>query len=173
MKRNISIILFVFFVILDIYAQKDTFIPNSYLIGNGIIPLHQNSFGKLTEKKINNSLSDSYYETQIIRKKSNRYFVKVNCVNCNNSIFAGWVDMKYVGVGLRNKSSDSIPLYSLPNYKSKKIVVKVHVESIIAVIIDKNGKWLKVYFDNNREKVIGWLAPDNQCYNLFTMCTGD
>ena len=173
MKKNIVIILFVFFVIVDLYGQKDTFIPNSYLIGNSIIPLYKNSLGKLIKKRVNNSLLDNYYETQIISKKNNRFFVQVNCVNCNNSIISGWLDIKYVGVGLRNKSYNSIPLYSLPNYKSKRIVVKVHIESIIAIIIDKNGKWLKVYFDNNRKKIIGWLAPDNQCYNLFTMCTGE
>ena len=169
MKKAINIYLYLCIVIS--YSQIN-FKPNSYLIEGNIIPLYENSIGKEVKEKLNNTDTDYYFEAKILSKNNNRFYVKLNNIK-NEKKSIGWIDLKHLGVGLRNLNFNSVPIYQYSSYKSKKRNVKIHIESVIAKIINIDGLWLKVCFYSEDKKIIGWLSPKNQCYSLYTMCTAE
>lgn len=166
------IVLYLFFFVNALYSQNN-FKANSYLVDGKIIPLYFNESETKIKKSLDNSNTDYYYETRIIEKKNNRFFVELNYIK-DNKKYLGWVELKHVGVGLRNNVNfNVIPIYEYSSYKSKKLNVDIHIESVIAKVTEIDKQWLKIYFYKNKKKVTGWLSPKNQCYNLYNMCTAE
>ena len=166
------IILYVYFFVNALFSQNN-FKPNSYLVDGKIIPLYSEDTGTKVKNNLDNSDSDYYYEARIIIKKNNRFFVELNNVK-DNKKYLGWIELKYLGVGLRkDKNFNVIPIYQHSNYHSKKRNVAIHIESVIAKVTGIDKQWLKVYFYKKGIKITGWLSPKNQCYNLYNMCTAE
>lgn len=154
-----------------LFGQENKINPNSILFGKANIPLYKRNNGMDIKEILKRADSDDYFEAEIIQKKDKRFYIKTMDMY-TDTVFLGWVDKRYVGVGLRNKSVHSIPIYEFPRFNSKKTIIKINIMSVTAEVLNINGNWLKICFNKNGKKIIGWLAPDNQCYNLYTMCSG-
>ena len=116
---------------------------------------------------------DSFFQIEIIKGYKDKFFVNINCINCETSIDSCWINKKNAGIGLRNKTINFIPIYNEPEYDSKIKIVNIPIESILARLVDIKDLWVKITFEFKNKKFIGWLAPENQCINLFTMCLGE
>ena len=168
--KKISTFSFACFVTILLYGQKNEIVPNSFLLGNSIT-IYKSSNGKQIKRILAKPNSDDFYQSDVLFKRDNRFYLKANSIY-NDKLVFGWVDCKDVKVGLRSTSNDSIPIYTVPKYAAGKRVVHIHIESVIAEVIAIDKNWLKVCFMNKGKKVIGWLAPENQCCDLYTMCSG-
>jgi hypothetical protein len=154
-----------------------SFNTNGFLIGDTIV-LFDRAKSSIATQFIDNTNTDVYYEVEIISKKNDRFQIKLNPINYDSitvdiNIF-WWIETKNIGVGLRNCERSKIPIYDKPKKESTKKDVYVYAaESVIANITDIKENWLKISFETfDKKKITGWLSPNNQCFNLFTMCCG-
>lgn len=176
--KKISILIF-FFLIIIIKATGQTFNPYGFLIGDTIM-LYGNPKNKHIKSIIDNTNLDIFYEIQILKKKGARFLIRINPINNDNynQDTIGWVDIKYVGVGIKRSrlntnSLDEINIYSIPNERKKPQIIKgIVAESIIATIVDFRKEWVKIVFNYDGRIISGWLNKNNQCYDLYTMCLG-
>lgn len=170
-------------VVLNSYSQNVNFHANSFLTKsdskNKKIMIYNFSEGKSIKYVIKDTLEDNFFETQILKKKDNRFEVKISSVyDVNLKINKGWIKQGDLSVGFRSSNQNrTIPIYNNPNINSHFFYLS-SPESVIGIISDimfvkNNQTWLKVSFILNGKKKSGWLSPENQCYNLFTMCTGE
>lgn len=163
------------FVLLSIgYSLKCQNInkPYGFLVGDTIC-IYKNYKDSKPIYYIYNSITDSFFQIEIIKEYKEKFFVNVNCINCKTYIDSCWINKKNAGIGLRNKTINFVPLYNKPDYNSKFKILNVPTESILAKIVDIKDHWVKISFEFKNKKFIGWLAPENQCSNLYTMCLGE
>lgn len=168
MKTNFLFILF--FISNFLFCQKkESAIAVISSVKN--FNIYHNSSGNKIKFKIQ-QVDDDYYELELIKKDKNRFYANINCVLCSGKNKVSWVDIKYAEIGLRSSNNNSINIYPKPHSKYFKNTIKIHTESVIANVLDFKDNWLKVSFYWNGKTTIGWLAPENQCENFYTMCTG-
>jgi hypothetical protein len=146
--------------------------PTGFFIGDSI-PVFANSYNDKIQEMYDNTNSDIFFQTHIIRAKNNCFYVSIEPINdTTRHILHGWAQVGSIGVGLYNRQREEIPLYEKPTYISNINIVKVQVESVIATVKHCKGKWLEIEFNIGDQRIRGWLAPENQCADLYTMCCG-
>jgi hypothetical protein len=164
-------IILLFILLSFIYSLKCQNInkPYGFLVGDTIC-IYKNYRDNEPIYYINNPINDSFFQIEIIKGYKDKFFVNINC---ETSIDSCWINKKNAGIGLRNKTINFIPIYNEPEYDSKIKIVNIPIESILARLVDIKDLWVKITFEFKNKKFIGWLAPENQCINLFTMCLGE
>lgn len=73
----------------------------------------------------------------------------------------------------QKKNELKIPLYNKPSYNSNHSVLPKDAAYNIARILECQGKWLKIRLCGKENEIIGWLAPEDQCINMYSMCCGN
>lgn len=84
-----------------------------------------------------------------------------------------WILKDNIGIGLRRTGNNGIPLYNCPSYKAMHSYYDINTSSELAKVIEFKNGWLKIRFNYDRSVIVGWLAPENQCLNMYTMCMGE
>jgi hypothetical protein len=147
--------------------------PVGVFVGDSI-EMFANSTNNYSKGIIKNDNINGYYEVTILKKRHGRFLVLSNPINVKfHQQQKGWVNVGVVGIGLTNKILGEVPIYCLPNKRTNPQIIKIITESIIAKILNTKQNWMKISFESNGQIITGWLAPENQCNNLFTMCIGN
>ena len=140
----------------------------------------------ISRKDINNdtellvdSVSNAFYLAEIIGSSNNRFLVNIMSSDMDSQPFSMdsvWISKSNVGVGLTTtkiSNEPKIPLYNKPSYSSSYIILPTDAAYNIAQVLECDGKWLKIRFCNKGKEMIGWIAPENQCINMNSMCSGN
>lgn len=140
----------------------------------------------ISRKDINNdtellvdSASNAFYIVDIIGSSNNRFLVNIMSSDTDSqplSMDSVWISKSNVGVGLtttRINNEPKIPLYNKPSYSSSYSILPTDAAYNIVQVLECDGKWLKIRFCNKGKEMIGWIAPENQCINMYSMCSGN
>lgn len=79
-------------------------------------------------------------------------------------------------LGLAPKNIDGkpmIPLYNKPSFRSKLSMLPKDAAYSIAQVCDCKERWLKIRIRGTKDDIVGWLPPENQCVNMYSMCCGN
>lgn len=80
-----------------------------------------------------------------------------------------WIQKGTVGTNTQNYDGQVINLHKEPNQSSKTVAKIPYAQTVI--IWDACERWAFVEGRNeNRERIRGWLAPEDQCANPYTTC---
>jgi hypothetical protein len=116
----------------------------------------------------NDSINEIYYNFFISESKEN--LLKVVPTSINDSLKkTGWIRNKYVGIYSKNYNRP-LNLYSEANNQSKKrhIIDEYITEPLTIITCSK--KWLYVSVMIKSSKYEGWMAPEDQCANVYSTC---
>lgn len=140
----------------------------------------------ISRKDINNdtellvdSASNAFYIVDIIGSSNNRFLVNIMSSDTDSlpfSVDSVWIPKSNVGVGLTTtkiSNEPKIPLYNKPSYSSSYSILPTDAAYNIAQVLECDGKWMKIRFCNKGKEIIGWIASENQCINMNSMCSGN
>ena len=125
------------------------------------------------------SASNAFYIVDIISSYNNRFLVNIMSSDMDSMPFSMdsvWISNENVGIGLtptKINGESKIPLYNKPSNNSNYSLLPKDAAYNIAQILECQGKWQKVRLRNKENDIIGWLAPENQCVNMYSMCCGN
>lgn len=132
------------------------------------VPISNNN-GEVICYIMNDTITEDYFGISIMKIKNNRAYVSASATLYDTLPKIGWIQTKYLGI-YPNKFS-KINLYSKPDTKSLVRSTIIKPEYYPFNILDCKGAWLYVsYYDVDRKKKDGWLAPDDQCSNPYSTC---
>ena len=81
---------------------------------------------------------------------------------------AGWIHGSVIGFSTRNYGNQKLNLYEKANANSKVVeVLKYETE---LKLVDIEGEWVKVEWNNDGKKIIGWIEKEWLCGNPYTNC---
>lgn len=134
-----------------------------------IILLYKNANSKKVVYNINNdSINESYYSLSI--KESNKNFLKVIPTSINDTVKkSGWI--KNDNVGIYSATYNRVlHLYTKPDKQSHILfsIEKYFTQPL--TIISCSGKWLNVEVKLKNKVYKGWMAPEDQCANVYSTC---
>lgn len=135
----------------------------------GKIPLYVNANSPEILYEINNdTLTEVFYNLTILETKGN--FLNVVPTSINDTLKkAAWIENKYVGI-YSAKYNSTLNLYAEANVKSK-IMFKIKEYFTEPLnIISCSGNWLYVSVTLKNKVYKGWMAPEDQCANVYSTC---
>ena len=106
---------------------------------------------------------------ELIGKSERRFQVIAINALYGDEACRGWID-KSIEIVVDSRSYiDWIPLYWEPTVNEKKS----YVVRPLGRVIDFEGLWLKIEgFDAIKQYFCGWLAPWDQCAEVYSSCGG-
>lgn len=125
------------------------------------------------------SITGAYLIAEIISNNNDCFLVNFMPSDEESSLVSKdsvWVAKSNIAIGLRGhdyKGMSKIPLYNYPDYNAMHGLYVVNTAYLLAQVTEYKDRWLKICLENNGTVVIGWLAPENQCTNMYTMCMGE
>lgn len=172
MKKLILIFLLSFLCCLVVNGQttnQEKYLT-AFLIGPDAL-LQYHSIGDKPIIFIDNSNND-FFRVALIKKRYKRYFVRITNLSITDSYACyGWLN--HLSVGITFKSNE-IALYERCNKSSNSRELIVPLGTTIANVLNfRDNGWMKISFDLYDSHFIGWLPPEFQCDNYFTMCCGN
>ena len=88
----------------------------------------------------------------------------------NTLITKGWIyKNNHLGIYSSTYNRDFI-LYKRPHNKREIIAIDEVYNPNMYVVIDFDGKWLKIKTKVKGHKYAGWISPDEQCSNVYSTC---
>lgn len=86
----------------------------------------------------------------------------------------GWIRKEHLSVLLRFPyQHHEFKLYKTPNSSGGITCCINDSEEYVVTVVDAMGSWLKVKVENGENVNVGWLAPENQCSDLYSACCGE
>ena len=58
-------------------------------------------------------------------------------------------------------------------FRSKLSMLPQGAAYSIAQVCDCKERWLKIRIRGTKDEIVGWLPPENQCVNMYSMCCGN
>lgn len=133
------------------------------------VPLFNYPGGKITGKLMNDTTKENYVVFTLIKTKNDYAYVIGGAVLKDTLERRGWIEKRLLGI-YPGDYSKPVKLYSKPDKSSKvNISIMYSQYSPLEVIDCKNG-WLLVELIREDNTYSGWLPPDNQCANPYTVC---
>ena len=188
MKQRIFVVSFLLLMYIVAYCQ----IGRGVIVGgklavyktaedtSGRIIIARADSNKATDAELlADSASNAFYIVDIIESCKNRFLVKISSSDTDSlpfSIDSVWIPKNNVGVGLAPKNIDGkpmIPLYYKPSFRSKLSMLPQGAAYSIAQVCDCKERWLKIRIRGTKNEIVGWLPPENQCVNMYSMCCGN
>lgn len=188
MKQRIFVVSFLLLMHIVTYSQ----IGKGVIVGgklavyktaedtSGRIIIARADSNKATDAELlADSASNVFYVVDIIESCKNRFLVKISSSDTDSlpfSIDSVWIQKNNVGVGLAPKNIDGkpmIPLYNKPSFRSKLSMLPQGAAYSIAQVCDCKERWLKIRIRGTKDDIVGWLPPENQCVNMYSMCCGN
>lgn len=187
MKQNLIIIIFFLISQLTAYSQN----CQCVIIGNQL-SYFRSSKDSISTTIINlqnianeenlllrDSISNAYLIADIIKHSNDRFLVNIMSSDTDAFPFemdSIWICTKNVGIGITTsnvKGKSGIPLYNKPSYDSEHVMLPVDAAYNITRVFETNERWLKIQFNDKDNVWEGWLAPENQCVNMYSMYCGN
>lgn len=125
------------------------------------------------------SLSDAYYIAEIIGSNKDCFLVNYMPSDVESTLSSKdsvWISKRNAGIGIKGtiyNGKNQIPLYGEPDYDATRGFYVTNSVIQLVQVLDYKDRWLKICVNDNDCVIIGWLAPENQCVNMYTMCTGE
>lgn len=133
------------------------------------IPLYTNNTTHIVAYTIQNDpANEIYYSFSITEHKND--LLKVIPFSVNDSLKKpGWIKSKNVGIYSANYNRE-LHLYIKPSQQSgiTSTIKEYFIEPL--TILACSGKWLYVQINLNSKSYKGWIAPEDQCANVYTTC---
>ena len=128
---------------------------------------------------LRDSTSNAYLIADIIKYSNDRFLVNIMSSDTDAFPFemdSIWISTKNVGIGITTSNVNGkpgIPLYARPSYDSKHAMLPNDAAYIITEVSEFKERWLKIRYNDKDNVLTGWLAPENQCINMYSMCCGN
>lgn len=129
-----------------------------------------------------NAFYSYYIECNIVKIKNKKVLVKMMPVGVYpeqiSKLNKSWIDINNLGICYQIDYSNyekngQVLLYKRPNSKSNIVCLEIEPSDFIANVIHKYHSWIKVNVALNGKNITGWLAPENQCVEIFNRCMGN
>jgi hypothetical protein len=153
-----------------ILVSKKEFLGNALLVPKHTpVPIYNFYKGNVIGYAINDTVTESYAIITIADIKNSFAKVVIDYPLENNRQQKGWIKTKHLGIHL-TFGAEPINVMSQPN-SSAKIAFTIDNPQWgdFYPIIDAYDGWLYIQNINN-PKEFGWLAPEFQCDNPYTVC---
>ena len=126
--------------------------------------------GEVIKMLKNNMNEEEFIMFDLLEKKDNMFYVLAYSSLNNTLITKGWIyKNNHLGIYSSTYSRDFI-LYKIPHNKREIVVIDKEYNPNMYVVIDFDGKWLKIKTIIKGEKYEGWIPPDEQCSNVYSTC---
>lgn len=165
----------VFFLLMLFIAQSCTSQSQKCVCDGFLIPekkaisLYNNvNYQKVVYNIKNDSINEIYYNLAII--ESNKNLLKVIPTSINDTIKkAGWIKSEYVGI-YSSTYNRVLHLYAKPDSRSNIISSIKEYFTKPLTVISCSGKWFYVQVKLKDKIYKGWMAPEDQCANVYSTC---
>ena len=137
---------------------------------SGEIQVFDKPKGKVIKMLRNNMNEEEFIMFDLLEKKDNMFYVLAYSSLNNTLITKGWIyKNNHLGIYSSTYNRDFI-LYKRPHNKREIIAIDEVYNPNMYVVIDFDGKWLKIKTKVKGDKYAGWISPDEQCSNVYSTC---
>lgn len=147
-------------------------INNCYALLNPIYKSHQ--IYKQTKSGMefnytieNDSIAENYFVIQILSRKGD-YFHIIPFDISDKDYEEGFIKVHSLVI-FTSEYSGKLTLFESADSAANKLTYEEYDLAPLEVVDCKNG-WLKVQFKNQWIDISGWLPPESQCANPYTVC---
>ena len=125
------------------------------------------------------SVTGAYLIAEVISSNKDCFLVNLMPSDEKSSLISKdsvWVSKANISIGLRGPNHNGmskIPLYNRPDYSTMHGFYVINTASTLAHVLECKNGWCKIRLNCSGVIVVGWLAPENQCTNMYTMCMGE
>lgn len=130
-------------------------------------------YGNANSQKVvynitNDSINEIYYNLSIL--ESNKSFLKVIPNSITDSIKKpGWIKNENAGIYSATYNR-VLHLYAKPDKQSNILFSIREYFTQPLTIVSCSGKWLNVEVKLKDKVYQGWMAPEDQCANVYSTC---
>lgn len=163
------------FIIGLVLLYCDCFAITLFTINNQPVPLYDDN-DKIVEYIQNDSIKEDYLHiypdtNQHDSLYRDKIYIKTKYV-FKDGTTKGWVRKSDLRV-IIHCCTHTLCLYSEPSYNGNKIGCLERYNYNTVQILQIKGEWLYVKFqDWNDVTYEGWLSPEDQCYDPYSLCCG-
>lgn len=124
-----------------------------------------------------------YYELHIHRIENDRALASIAIVGNSPqdlNIKECWVKTINIGISIapnafytEENGCYNVRIYDKPNKNSNYMQLCLEPNTYIAVVTDIHNLWFKIVCIINNQYIVGWIPPEAQCADIFSLCMGN